>query len=199
MPVVLESVADPGSEIFVQESAMTRVAELSRRGLVRCGKDPTVPTQYRRWMEEIGFTDVVEKQIFCPMSGWPLEPHDKLLGSFMGLDVSKAVPAMYKLILAGGLPQEEIEPLLDAAVDNLKDPKYRAYTIGKSKTSLISPNRKGIYLTCCAFKLTLFMVANQACLRSRRLRTVTELYLIHECHYMAFGSQCNISVPVLEC
>lgn len=166
--VVLETVADPGSETFVRESAMTRVAEFSRRGLIKCGKDPTVPGQYRRWMEEIGFTDIVEKQILCPMSGWPIEPRDKVLGNFMGLDVGKAVPAMYKLVLAGGLPQEEIQPLLDTAIDDLSDPRYRAYTPGKSEMflALVALTYEG-YLTFCVFKLTLFMAASRRCLRSR--------------------------------
>lgn len=127
-----ENVADPGSEAFVAASPATKYLQLLVQGLVKLGKDPWATRKYRRWMAEIGFVDIVEKQILCPVNGWPLDPEDRLLGHFTRLGGDKGILGSVKLMVAAGMPQEEIPAFLDIAVRSWTDPRYRAYSVCKS-------------------------------------------------------------------
>lgn len=124
--------ADAGAEAFVRASAAARFHRLAVAGLTSVGRDPLAARKYRRWMEEIGFTDVVERQLLCPVNGWPLDPEDRLLGRWMHLDSQKGVPGMVKVLLASGMPQGEIPAFLEEVRVNLADVKMRAYLVCKS-------------------------------------------------------------------
>lgn len=121
--------ADDAAEAFLRASASRRFLDLAARGLRNVGRDPQVARRYRRWMEEVGFVDVAERQLLCPVNGWPLDPEDRLLGQFMHLDSQKGVPGMVKVLLASGMPQEEVPAFLEEVQYSDADVNLRAYNI----------------------------------------------------------------------
>lgn len=122
---------DAEAEEFVRASPSARFHRLAVEGLTKVGRDPLVARKYKGWMEEIGFTDVVEKQMLCPVNGWPLDPEDRLLGQWMHLDSVKGVPGMVKVLLASGMSQQEVPAFLEEVKHNLADVKMRAYLVCK--------------------------------------------------------------------
>ncbi|KAF3764608.1 S-adenosyl-L-methionine-dependent methyltransferase [Cryphonectria parasitica EP155] len=64
---VPECVAAPGAEKILQDSAFPKCVSLFAQGLANAGRDPLVTLKYKEWMEEIGFTDVVQKRVLCPI------------------------------------------------------------------------------------------------------------------------------------
>lgn len=121
--------AEAESEAFVRASPSAQFINLVTQGLRNAGRDPLVAKKYKGWMEEIGFVDVVEHQLLCPINGWPLDPEDRLLGQFMHLNSEKGVPSMVKVLLAAGMSQEEVPEFLEKVKHSIADVKLRAYNI----------------------------------------------------------------------
>lgn len=44
------------------------------------GRNFNAAKEFKRWLTEAGFVDVVEKQYFSPVNGWPVDRNDKLIG-----------------------------------------------------------------------------------------------------------------------
>lgn len=80
---------------------------------------------------EMGFTDVVEKQVLCASNGWPMDPIDKEIGQYSHLDIEKFVPGSVKILLAAGMKEEELPAFLASVLYDFADSKLRMYWIGR--------------------------------------------------------------------
>lgn len=130
--------ADAEAEEYVQASPVARWIGLMKAGLWNAvGRDFTVALKYKQWMAEIGFTDIVEKPILCPVNSWPLDPADREIGNFFRLDLERALDSTVKLLLAGGLTQEELPAFKESFTWSLGDRKLRGYFISKSTISIV--------------------------------------------------------------
>lgn len=44
------------------------------------GRNFNAAKEFKKWLTEAGFVDVVEKQYFSPVNGWPVDHNDQLIG-----------------------------------------------------------------------------------------------------------------------
>lgn len=124
--------SDPSTHEYIVASALERWNSFLKAGLRNArGRDPAVTLKLQHWMREIGFVDVVEKMVLVPINSWPLDPEDRLLGQFTRLDNEMVVESSVKLLLAGGLAQEELPEFKAAVKWSLGDAKMRGYWKGK--------------------------------------------------------------------
>lgn len=124
---------EPGIHEYIQASALERWNSLLKAGLQNArGRDPGVTRKLQHWMKEIGFVDVIEKPVLAPINSWPLDPEDRRLGQFLRLDTEMVVESSVKLLLAGGLTQEELPDFKAAVKWSLGDANMRGYWIGTS-------------------------------------------------------------------
>lgn len=125
--------SDPATDEYIRASSLARWIDLFKAGLRSAtGRSPEVALLYANWMKEIGFVDVVEKPCLVPINSWPLDPDDQLLGKFVRLDTEKVVDSSVKLLLAGGMTQEELPAFKEAVKWSLGDCNMRGYYVGRS-------------------------------------------------------------------
>lgn len=131
---------DAEAEEYVRASPVAQWMDLMKRGLWNAvGRDIAVALKYKQWMAEIGFTDVVEKPVLCPVNSWPLDPVDREIGHFCRLDMERALDSTVKMLLAGGLTQEELPAFKESVRWSLGDRNLRGYFIGKSIVICLLP------------------------------------------------------------
>lgn len=124
--------SDPSTNEYILASALERWNSYLKAGLRNAkGRDPAVTLKLQHWMREIGFVDVVQKPVLVPINSWPLDPEDRLLGQFTRMDNEMVVESSVKLLLAGGLAQEELPDFKAAVKWSLGDAKMRGYWKGK--------------------------------------------------------------------
>lgn len=46
----------------------------------KMGRNFNAAKEFKKWLVEAGFVDVVEKQYFSPVNGWPVDRKDQLIG-----------------------------------------------------------------------------------------------------------------------
>lgn len=125
--------SDAVADKYIRASSLARWLELFKAGLRGVtGRKPEVALEYAQWMREIGFVDIVERPCLIPINGWPLDPDDQLLGKFVRMDIEKVVDSSVKLLLAGGMIQEELPSFKEAVKWSLGDCNMRGYYIGES-------------------------------------------------------------------
>lgn len=100
--------ADDLAEQNLRSSALGRYMEILLAGGAPIGKDFRAPRRYKRWLAELGFVDIVEKQVLSPINAWPLDPHDRMIGNWVCADLLKLVRATTKILHAGGMSLDEI-------------------------------------------------------------------------------------------
>lgn len=106
------------------------------------GRDFHSSRNFRRWMLEAGFVDVVEKVVYVPMNGWPLDSKDQWLGKWFSLNTEKFLGGSKKLIHASGMPEDEIDDFLAKVQWSSLDARLRSYIPRKYCTS--SPHEIGV-------------------------------------------------------
>lgn len=119
---------DPTAESFARRSALSRWCEACVAGGAALGRDFRAARSYKRWMVEVGFVDVVERQVLCPVSSWPLDPVDGVLGSWFALDVAKGVRGTAKLLEASGFAPGEVGGFMDEVCESVTHKELRAYS-----------------------------------------------------------------------
>lgn len=124
--------ADEAAERELRSSALGRSIELTLKGGAAVGRDFQAPLKYKKWMLEAGFVDVVQKEFLTPISGWPRDPRDKLLGKWASADWVKLIPATTKITHAAGMPLEEIPAFQKEVIECLTRASMRVYFPSKS-------------------------------------------------------------------
>lgn len=83
---------------------------------------------YKRWMEEIGFEDVVEETFYWPCGTWAKGRHYKQLGAMIRQNLLNGVEGMsLKVIGALGWTAEEIREFVVEVKKDMQDPKITSY------------------------------------------------------------------------
>ncbi|KAM3079857.1 hypothetical protein ACMFMF_003278 [Clarireedia jacksonii] len=106
----------------------------------KAGRPWNNAVHYKRWLEEIGFVDVVERKEYAPMNPWAKEQRNKLLGIWvqknmlMGLEALSM--ALFTRIL--GMEKHEVEQLLLEVEMDIKDTKIHCYAEGYALPHLSS-------------------------------------------------------------
>lgn len=130
---------DEAADAVVQASPLAQWVAYMSAGLRSInGRDPFVTRKLKGWMGEMGFVDVVEERVLKPVNSWPLDPDDSRLGRFTRLDTEKVVDSSVKLLLAGGLTQEDLPKFKAAVKWNLGDDNMRGYWMRMYKSALKS-------------------------------------------------------------
>ena len=88
------------------------------------GKDPSPGPKLKKWFEDAGFVNVVEKKFRLPFAPWPKDPHLKRLGAFNLVQMEEGVEGfslrLFTQVL--GWSVEEVQVLLASVRKEMRDP-----------------------------------------------------------------------------
>lgn len=91
------------------------------------GRDFEAPRKLKKAMIEAGFEDVIEKQILAPVNSWPLDPKDRTIGNWVCLNGLRAAESLGKVMIVGGLPEEDAPALIQEIRHDLTNASMRVY------------------------------------------------------------------------
>lgn len=91
------------------------------------GRDFEAPRKLKKAMIEAGFEDVVEKQILAPINSWPLDPKDSMIGNWVCLNGLRAAESLGKVMIVGGLAEEDAPALIQEIRHDLTNASMRVY------------------------------------------------------------------------
>ncbi|KAJ4151652.1 hypothetical protein LMH87_012341 [Akanthomyces muscarius] len=111
----------------IDGTALEEWGEVGRAAGRKLGRDMAKPRQYKRWLEEAGFVDVVETIIPAPVNEWCKDERQKEIGRFMFHDFYALVGGLKKLVLAAGYTSDEADDFLRRIRKTLEDPNVHAY------------------------------------------------------------------------
>ncbi|KAK8015429.1 hypothetical protein PG990_008725 [Apiospora arundinis] len=102
--------------------------QLIAQGLASRGRDPHVAKQYKGWLRDIGFVDIIERKMPSTQGGWAKNPRLKLSGRYFERDVYDGVKGIsFRILRAAGIPAEEIESIADQVRIDLLNPHIHTY------------------------------------------------------------------------
>jgi len=111
----------PGSKLDEWNQRVVRAA-------AAMGRDWGCALNYKRWFEEAGFQDVVEKRFYWPSGPWAKGQYYKNLGAFTQEDLLRGVePLSIRLFSVLGYTAEQTKAFCDEVREDIKNPKTRAY------------------------------------------------------------------------
>jgi hypothetical protein len=111
-----------------KESAIYKWNELVIAGSAKLGRPWTNAQYYKRWMEEIGFEDVVEKSFSWPTSAWAKGKYFKDLAMYFQEDTLSGLEALsLKVIGILGWSVEEIQILLADVRNDVRNTSIHAF------------------------------------------------------------------------
>jgi hypothetical protein len=110
-------------------TTLERWVDLILKGSSALGKDWTRVSKYKRYLEEAGFEDVVEKRYEWPVGTWAKGQRMKMLGMWYREDLLSGLQGLTLAVLNRGLGMsiEEIELLLIGVRDDIKSNKIHIY------------------------------------------------------------------------
>ncbi|KAK7914788.1 S-adenosyl-L-methionine-dependent methyltransferase, partial [Apiospora marii] len=117
----------------LEGSAASNWASHAIRGAAAQGRDIKVSRNYRDWLVETGFVDVVEWKFMMPLGTWPKEPRQRLIGDYTRTNIYEGARGIGLKMIAGlGLPPEEVEKIIEDAKHEIKTNinDYEAYFPG---------------------------------------------------------------------
>jgi hypothetical protein len=111
-----------------KESAVYRWVELLVKGAAELGRPWTNVKHYKRWMEEAGFEDVVEKAFYWPLSPWAKGKYFKQIAMYVQADLLEGIEAIsLKTIGALGWSAEKIKDFLEDVRKDLTDTSIHVF------------------------------------------------------------------------
>jgi len=109
-------------------SNLYKWGEFLGAGAAKAGRPWTNTQHYKRWLEEIGFEDVVEKRFFWPTSPWAKGKYYKTIGTYFQADLLKGLEGVsIKVLKALGWTIEEIQAFLPGVRKDLMDTSIHSY------------------------------------------------------------------------
>jgi hypothetical protein len=97
-------------------------------GSEKSGRSWTNAAHYKRWMEEIGFEEVVEKHFYWPTNTWAKGRYFKQLGMYVQEDLLIGLEGMsLKVMGVIGWSAEQVWPFLEEVRKDIKDTSIHAY------------------------------------------------------------------------
>jgi len=98
-------------------------------GAENLGRIVTNSKNYGRYMEEIGFVDIVERHFYWPLNPWPRGKREKLISMWTQQNLLDGVQGMSMALLTRGLgwSKEKAELLLVETRKDIKDRNIHSY------------------------------------------------------------------------
>ncbi|KAI1874271.1 uncharacterized protein JN550_002850 [Neoarthrinium moseri] len=109
-------------------SAFQKYSEGCVRGAAVMGRDLLIPYKYKAYLEEVGFVDVEHRQLVLPYSPWPQDRKLRQAGLYNlqnGLDGARGFG--YKMLRFAEYSPDEVETIVQEAVDYIKDSRNQAW------------------------------------------------------------------------
>ncbi|KAJ9145131.1 S-adenosyl-L-methionine-dependent methyltransferase [Pleurostoma richardsiae] len=124
----LPAVSDDGS---MDGTALGEWNRLLVEAMARIGRDLTASQKWGQHLREVGFEDVTEHRIYCPVNSWPKGQKNKLLGALSLQNLDEGIESMSKAAFARilGWSGERIEGFLADVRKDLKNRKIHAYGV----------------------------------------------------------------------
>ncbi|PSR80315.1 S-adenosyl-L-methionine-dependent methyltransferase [Coniella lustricola] len=110
--------ADDVAAEFLAASALLQSFQYSLAAGARIGRDFNAAKQFKTWMMEVGFVDVVEKQFLSPVNSWPIDPKDREIGRWWSIT---------KLLQNAGMPVEDIPAFQQRIREDVISKHMRVY------------------------------------------------------------------------
>ncbi|ATY64036.1 TAM domain [Cordyceps militaris] len=111
----------------IDGTALAEWGDVGRAAGRALGRDMAKPRQYKRWLEEAGFVDVVETIVAAPVNEWCRDEHQKEIGRFMFHDFYALIGGLKKLVLAAGYSSDAADDFLRRVRATIEDPNVHAY------------------------------------------------------------------------
>lgn len=112
-----------------EDCGIARWVELTRQAALKMGRDWAEGENYKRYFEEAGFVNVVERRFYWPMGTWAKGDYFKSLGAYFVEDTKRIIEAIsMKLLPLIGWSRDEIQVLLAQVRRDMEDPNVHAYT-----------------------------------------------------------------------
>jgi hypothetical protein len=103
---------------------ITLIAEAART----VGRDWEATHSYKKYFDEVGFENVVERQFYWPLGYWAKGDYFKTLGGYAVEDVKRGMePISMKLLPLLGWSREEILVMVAKARQDMEDPNVHVY------------------------------------------------------------------------
>ena len=97
-------------------------------GAAKSGRPWNNAQHYKRWLEEIGFEDVVEKRFYLPMNTWAKGKYFKQLSLYCQADLLNGLEAIsFRTMGAMGWSAEDIRSFLPGVRKDIHDTSIHAY------------------------------------------------------------------------
>lgn len=110
------------------ESPVYKWNQLLIAGAEKGGRPWTNVQHYRRYMEEVGLEDIVEKTFYWPTSVWAKGPYFKNVATYFQEDLLNALEGVsLKVMGIMGWSVEEILVFLAGVREDIKDTSIHAY------------------------------------------------------------------------
>ena len=110
-------------------TAFERWIDLIKKGCIALGRDFGRVPQYKQYLQEIGFVDVVEKQLAWPIGTWARTRRMKMLGAWCKENVLSGLQGWTMAVLTRGLGMTlaEVELLLMEVRNDINSSALHAY------------------------------------------------------------------------
>lgn len=110
------------------EPDLYKWSELVSAGAIKSGRPWHNAQYYKKWMEETGFEDVVEKRFFWPTSPWAKGEYYKAIAAYFPADLLKGAEGLsLKVLKALDWTAEEVQAFVPGVKRDLKDTSIHAY------------------------------------------------------------------------
>ncbi|PQE22047.1 hypothetical protein CJF30_00010016 [Rutstroemia sp. NJR-2017a BBW] len=115
-----------------KDCALVKWNRLIIEASTKAGRPWNNGAHYKRWLEEIGFVDVVERREYAPMSPWAKGQRNKVLSIWVQRNVLMGLEALSMALFTRilGMEKGEVEQLLLAVERDIKDTNIHCYSEG---------------------------------------------------------------------
>ncbi|KAK4209159.1 S-adenosyl-L-methionine-dependent methyltransferase [Rhypophila decipiens] len=112
-----------------ENCAIKKWNDLLIAGAEKAGRPWTNTKHYKRWFEEVGLEEVVQREFYWPITPWAKGKYYKTLGAFCQEDMLRGVEGMsLKVIGQLGWSAEKIREFIPEVQAELRDTKVHVYT-----------------------------------------------------------------------
>lgn len=109
-------------------SALCRWNELMLEGVSRLGRSWSNAQHYKRYFEEAGFEDVVERRFYWPTSPWAKGAYFKTVAAYFQADMLAGLEAMsLKVLGVLGMTPMEVREFVEEVKRDFRDTSVHAY------------------------------------------------------------------------
>ncbi|KAH8674222.1 S-adenosyl-L-methionine-dependent methyltransferase [Xylariales sp. PMI_506] len=109
--------------------ACKRWGQACIQGARVAGRDIDLVRNYKEWLEEIGFVDVVERHIPQPGAPWHVDPRLRRIGQYTLHNGLQAAGAVWPLLRASGMTAEGADGLVEEMKREISDHNNHGYSM----------------------------------------------------------------------